>query len=174
MAIRVILAEDFALVRAGLLRLLREIPDVAVLGETGDGREAFRLVSEQKPDVALMDISMPGLNGLDATAIITRDHPDTRVLILSMHANEVYYHRALEMGATGYLLKDASLHAGARAQGRGARRTLPQSGGVARAHAPRHAEGAGVGQGRSAARAHAAPARDPAAHRRGPQHAGDR
>jgi len=110
MAIRVILAEDFALVRAGLLRLLREIPDVEVLGETGDGRDAVRLVSEKKPDVALMDISMPGLNGLEATAIIARDHPDTRVLILSMHANEVYYHRALEMGATGYLLKDASLH----------------------------------------------------------------
>ncbi len=134
--IRVVLGEDLALVRAGLLRLIKEIPEVEVVGEVADGREVIRLVTEKKPDVVLMDVSLPGLNGLEATAIIARDHPDTRVLILSMHANEAYYMRALDQGATGYLLKDASIHElelAIRAVARGERYLSPA---VARALTP--------------------------------------
>ena len=104
----IILADDHALVRAGIRTLLEKLPGVTIVAESGDGRETIALAAEHDPDVVIMDISMPGLNGLDATARIVREHPRTKVLILSMHTGEDYVLQALRAGATGYLLKDAA------------------------------------------------------------------
>lgn len=109
MPIRVLLAEDHALVRAGFRALLAGLPDIEVVGEAADGHQALQLVAEHRPDVVLMDIAMSGLNGLEATARIVEQWPDVRVVILSMHANEEYVWRALAVGARGYLLKDAGV-----------------------------------------------------------------
>jgi DNA-binding NarL/FixJ family response regulator len=106
-ALRVLLADDHNLVRAGMRALLRELPGVEVVAETGDGREALRLVREHRPDIALIDISMPGLNGLEAAARIAHDHPATRVIIVSMHGDDESVRRALVAGAAGYLLKNS-------------------------------------------------------------------
>jgi len=106
--IRVILADDHTLVRAGIRALLEKLPGVQVVGEAGDGREVLNLVKLHQPDVVLMDISMPGLNGLDAADRMAKDFPGVRVIILSMHNNEEYYWRALKAGAAGYLLKKAA------------------------------------------------------------------
>jgi len=106
--LRVILADDHTLVRAGVRALLEKLPDVKVLAEADDGREVLNLVKLHQPDVVLMDISMPGLNGLEAADRMVRDFPDVRVIILSMHHNEEYVRRALKAGATGYLLKKAA------------------------------------------------------------------
>ena len=106
--IRVILADDHTLVRAGIRALLEKLPGVQVVGEAGDGREVLDLVKLHQPDVVLMDITMPGLNGLDAAARMAKEFPDVRVIILSMHNNEEYYWRALKAGAAGYLLKKAA------------------------------------------------------------------
>jgi DNA-binding NarL/FixJ family response regulator len=105
--IRVLVADDHALVRAGFRVLLENIKGVQVVGEASDGHEALRLAQEVKPDLVLMDISMPGLNGLEATTRIAAEFPDVRVIILSMHANEEYVLQALRAGAAGYLLKDS-------------------------------------------------------------------
>jgi DNA-binding NarL/FixJ family response regulator len=105
---RVILADDHTLVRAGIRALLEKLPVVEVVGEASDGREVLDLVKTHRPDVVLMDIAMPGLNGLEATARVAKDFPDVRVIILSMHYNEEYYWRALKAGASGYLLKKAA------------------------------------------------------------------
>jgi DNA-binding NarL/FixJ family response regulator len=105
--IRVLLADDHALVRAGFRALLQSLPDMEVVAEAGDGREALRLIKLHQPDVVLMDIGMPGLNGLEAAARIAEEAPQIRVIILSMHATEEYVLRALRAGAAGYLLKDA-------------------------------------------------------------------
>lgn len=104
-AIRVLLADDHVLVRAGIRALLHNIAGVTVVGEADDGREALRLVASLAPDVVLLDIAMPGLNGLDAAARIVKEYPRVRVIILSMHADEEYVLQALRAGATGYLLK---------------------------------------------------------------------
>jgi len=106
--VRVILADDHTLVRAGIRALLEKLPEVKVLGEASNGREALELVKSHKPDVVLMDITMPGLNGLEAAARMAKEFPDVRVIILSMHNNEEYYWRALKAGAAGYLLKKAA------------------------------------------------------------------
>jgi len=106
--IRVLLADDHALFRAGLRMLLQHMAGVEVVGEAGDGREAVRLINKTQPDVALMDISMSGLNGLEATAQVTQECPAVRVIILSMHVTEQYVAQALRAGAAGYLLKDAA------------------------------------------------------------------
>jgi DNA-binding NarL/FixJ family response regulator len=106
--IRVLLADDHTLVRAGLRALLEKLPGVAVAGEASDGREVIDLIKAHQPDVVLMDISMPGLNGLQALARITRDYPKVRVIILSMHHNDEYVMQALKSGASGYLLKRAA------------------------------------------------------------------
>jgi DNA-binding NarL/FixJ family response regulator len=106
--IRVILADDHTLVRAGIRALLEKLPAVKVTGEAGDGREVLTLVKTQRPDLVLMDIAMPGLNGLEAAERMARDFPEVRIIILSMHNNEEYVLRALKAGAAGYLLKKAA------------------------------------------------------------------
>ncbi|HEV8711882.1 MAG TPA: response regulator transcription factor [Candidatus Binatia bacterium] len=105
---RVLLAEDHALVRAGIRALLQNLTGVQVVGEASDGREALRLINTYQPDVVLMDIAMAGLNGLEATARVTKEFPTVRVIILSMHSTEEYVAQALRAGAAGYLLKDAA------------------------------------------------------------------
>jgi len=105
---RVLLADDHTLVRAGIRALLEKLPEVEVVGEASDGREVLDLIKAQQPDVVLMDISMPGLNGLQTLARITRDFPHVQVIILSMHQNDEYVLQALKSGASGYLLKRAA------------------------------------------------------------------
>lgn len=106
--INVILVDDHTLVRAGICALLEKLPEVKVVGEAGDGREVLNLVKAQRPDVVLMDIAMPGLNGLEAAERMARDFPDVRIIILSMHNNEEYVLRSIKAGASGYLLKKAA------------------------------------------------------------------
>jgi DNA-binding NarL/FixJ family response regulator len=105
--IRVILADDHPIVRAGIRETLKALPGIEVVSEATDGREAVDLVKSARPDVVFMDISMPGLNGLEATERIIKAFPEVRVIILSRHDNEEYYWRALRVGASGYLLKKA-------------------------------------------------------------------
>lgn len=107
-AVRVLLADDHTLVRAGLRKLLESMPDYQVVGEAGDGVALLELADTLQPNLVLMDIAMPGLNGLEATARLLKTQPDIRVLILSMHQNEEYVRRALRHGAVAYLLKDAA------------------------------------------------------------------
>ncbi len=102
------LADDHTLVRAGIRALLEKLPRVKVVGEAGDGREAWHLAKQLRPDVVLLDITMPSLNGLEVTARIAKECAEVRVIILSMHDNEEYYWRALKAGAAGYLLKKAA------------------------------------------------------------------
>ncbi len=106
--VKVILADDHVLVRAGIRSLLERLPEVEVVAEASNGREAVALTAEHAPTVVVMDITMPDLNGLDATARIVAEHPGTRVLIFSMHTSEDFVLRALHAGAAGYLLKDAA------------------------------------------------------------------
>jgi DNA-binding NarL/FixJ family response regulator len=120
--IRVILADDHDLVRAGFRSLVQSFGGVEVVGEAGDGRAALRLVELHRPHIILMDIMMPGLNGLEATARIAKEFPKTRVIILSMNAAEEYVLKAMRVGAAGYLLKDgnpAELEQAIRAVARG-------------------------------------------------------
>jgi DNA-binding NarL/FixJ family response regulator len=107
--LRVVIAEDHALVRAGMRVLLQKIEGIEVVSDVGDGWEAVKSVQTDAPDLVLMDIAMPGLNGLDATTRIVKESPTTRVILLSMHANEEYFQQALQAGASGYLLKGAEL-----------------------------------------------------------------
>jgi DNA-binding NarL/FixJ family response regulator len=105
---RVLLADDHTLFRDGVRSLLDRIQGVEVVAETGDGREALDLIDRVRPDVALVDIAMPGLNGLEVAARAAKASPATRVVILSMHAGEAYVAQALRAGVSGYLLKDAA------------------------------------------------------------------
>jgi len=105
---RVLLADDHTLVRAGLRKLLESMPDIQVVGEAGDGLELLALAEQLQPHLVLMDIAMPGLNGLEATARLVKAMPGIRVMILSMHQNEEYVRRALRHGAVAYLLKDSA------------------------------------------------------------------
>ncbi len=105
--IRVLLADDHTLVRAGIRSLLENMEGIEVIAEAGDGREALRLVRTHRPDVVLMDIAMPGLNGLEAAARIAKKFPNVRVIILSMHVNEEYVLQTLRAGAAGYMVKGA-------------------------------------------------------------------
>jgi len=106
--IRVLLADDHGIVRKGLRFLLERQPGVDVIGEASDGREAVKLVQELAPNVVIMDVAMPALNGIDATMQIMKTHPKTGVIILSMHSDEAYLVRALSAGAKGYLLKESA------------------------------------------------------------------
>jgi two-component system, NarL family, response regulator NreC len=106
--IRIVLADDHKLMRSGLRVLLEQQPDLTVAGEASDGRDAVALVASQRPDVLVMDIGMPSLNGIAAAAQITHSHPEVSIVMLSMHSDESYVLRALKAGAKGYLLKDSA------------------------------------------------------------------
>jgi len=108
MLIRALLADDHSVVRQGLRVWLEKSGSVQVVGEAADGRQAVSLAEELDPDVVLMDIAMPTLNGIEATAQITRRNENTKVIILSMYADEGYILRALGAGAKGYLLKESA------------------------------------------------------------------
>ena len=108
MSIRVLLADDHGLVRKGLRFLLSQEADIEVAGEADDGRQAVRLAAQLSPNVVIMDIAMPQLNGLDATSQICRSDTRTGVIILSMYSDEEFLLRALTAGAKGYLLKDSA------------------------------------------------------------------
>jgi DNA-binding NarL/FixJ family response regulator len=105
--LRILLADDHTLVRQGLRRILEEKPEWEVVGEARDGREAVLRTLELKPDLVIMDIAMPQLNGTEATRQISRKAPDVQVLVLSMHMDETYVLQTLRAGARGYLLKDS-------------------------------------------------------------------
>jgi len=104
----IVLADDHHIVRQGLRVLLEGQPDFQLVGEAGDGLEAVQLTERLKPDVLIIDLMMPSLNGLEATRQVSQRSPHTRVVILSMHANEAYVLEALRNGAAGYVLKDSS------------------------------------------------------------------
>lgn len=106
--LRILLADDHTVVRQGLRKVLEERPDWEVVAEAGDGRDAVRLAEEVKPDVAIVDVAMPLLNGIEATRQIVKRSPSTRVLVLTMHSDEAYVNQILKAGATGYLLKDSA------------------------------------------------------------------
>ena len=105
--IRVLLAEDHILVRQGFRRILEDDPGITVVGEARTGIEAIDQCKELKPDVVVMDLSMPELGGLEATAEILKAEPQIKILILSMYSNEAYVRKAFELGAKGYILKNA-------------------------------------------------------------------
>jgi DNA-binding NarL/FixJ family response regulator len=104
--IRILIADDHTLVREGTRERLEREADFEVVGEAGDGEEAVRLTNDLKPNVALIDINMPNLNGIEATKRIKHDQPSTSVLVLSAHDNDQYIYAVLEAGASGYLLKN--------------------------------------------------------------------
>jgi DNA-binding NarL/FixJ family response regulator len=106
--LRLLIADDHTLVRQGLRRILEGQQGWEVVAETGDGREAVRLAAELRPDVVLLDIAMPHLNGVEAMQQIERRVPGVRVLVLSMYSDEAYVTRAIRAGASGYLLKDSA------------------------------------------------------------------
>jgi two-component system, NarL family, response regulator NreC len=106
--ITVLIADDHGIVRTGLRSLLERQADIEVVGEAADGREVIRLAEDLCPRVIVMDIAMPQLNGIDATAQIVRRCPDTAVLILSMYSDESFLMRGLHVGIKGYLLKDSA------------------------------------------------------------------
>ncbi len=105
--IRVLLAEDHTLVRQGFRRILEDDPRITVVGEARTGLEAIEQCKELKPDVVVMDLSMPELGGLEATAEVLKANPQIKIVILSMYSNEAYVRKAFELGAKGYLLKNA-------------------------------------------------------------------
>jgi DNA-binding NarL/FixJ family response regulator len=105
---RILIADDHTLVRAGLTSLIARLPEMEVVAEAADGRQALRMVRDLQPDIVLMDIAMPGLNGLESAERIHGIYPKIKIVILSMHASEEYVAQALKAGASGYLLKDAA------------------------------------------------------------------
>ena len=109
MPFRVLLVDNHPIVRAGIRAELEKIPGAELAGEANDGREALALLKAQRVHLVFMDISMPGLNGLEATARITKQFPSVRVIILSRHDNEQYFWHAMKAGAAGYLLKRAAI-----------------------------------------------------------------
>lgn len=106
--IRILLADDHTLVRQGLRRILEEQPDWQVVAEASDGRSAVRQTIELQPDVAILDIGMPELNGIEAARQVARRAPSVKIVMLSMHADEVHITRAVQAGASGYLVKDSA------------------------------------------------------------------
>jgi len=106
--LRILLADDHIVMRTGLRALLERQPNLEVVGESENGREAIELVSSLRPDVVVMDVGMPVLNGIEATKTIVTQHPTVAVVILSMYVDESYIMRALKAGARGYLLKDSA------------------------------------------------------------------
>jgi len=108
MTIRVLIADDHVLVREGLRALLASGPDIAVIEEVGNGQEAVRRAETLTPDVVIMDVAMPVLNGIEAAAILQRTCPAIRIVMLSMHSSSEHVYRALDAGAAGYLLKESA------------------------------------------------------------------
>jgi DNA-binding NarL/FixJ family response regulator len=120
--IRILLADDHAVVRQGFKMILAEQPDMEIVGEAGNGREAVELAEQLRPDIVVMDVAMPELNGIEATRRIASGVPHARVVALSMHKDSVYVREILRAGARGYLLKDADqdeIVSAIRAVGRG-------------------------------------------------------
>lgn len=108
MITRVLLADDHKIVRDGLHSLLEENPDIQVVGEAEDGREAVQLVRKLTPDVVIMDIAMPDLNGIEATRQVAAEHPHVKIIALSMHSDKRFVSEMLKAGASAYLLKDSA------------------------------------------------------------------
>ena len=106
--VKLLLADDHELVRAGIRALLEKVDDVTVVGEVGDGHEVLEFLEREEPNVLLLDISMPRLNGMETLARIAREHPAVRVIVLSVHQNSEYLWQSINAGAAGYLLKRAS------------------------------------------------------------------
>lgn len=106
--IRIALADDHNVVRQGLRALLEGVKDFRVVGEARDGKEMVELVARERPDVALVDVAMPSLNGVEAARRIVRDSPQVKVLVLSMYTGEEYVREAIAAGASGYLVKDSA------------------------------------------------------------------
>lgn len=105
---RILIAEDHTLLRVGLRALLAQEPDIEIVGEADNGRDAIRSISSLAPDLVLMDLTMPGTNGIEAIAEIKRRYPEIRILVLTLHRAEEYVHQSLRAGADGYILKDAT------------------------------------------------------------------
>ena len=128
MTIRVLLADDHAVIRDGLTALLNASAYIEVVAAVGDGRDAVQSALKLKPDIAILDVTMPGLNGIEAASLLRRQCDTTRIIMLSMHSSSEHVHRALEAGAAGYLLKESAseeivaavraAHAGRRYLGR--------------------------------------------------------
>jgi DNA-binding NarL/FixJ family response regulator len=108
MSIRILLVEDHSIVREGLKSLLDKQPTIEVVGQADDGRKAIRLVKELLPDVVIMDVAMPDMNGIEATRLILKEAPDTKIIALSMHSDRRFVAEMLKAGASGYLLKDCA------------------------------------------------------------------
>ena len=108
--ITVLLAEDHTVVREGLCKLLEAESDIEVVGEAGTGRQAVEMTRKLRPDVVVMDIAMPQMNGLEATRQILKADPDAKVIILSAHSDDAYVEKVTELGAAGYLIKQTSVH----------------------------------------------------------------
>jgi DNA-binding NarL/FixJ family response regulator len=108
MTVRILLADDHALVRRGVRLILDSEPDLEVVGEAGDGAEAISMARKEQPDLAILDIAMPRLTGLQAARELSRLLPDLRILILTMYDNEQYFFEALKAGASGYVLKSVA------------------------------------------------------------------
>ena len=107
-ALRILLADDHTMVRQGLRKVLEDRPEWQVVAEAGDGHEAVRLAELHKPNVAVLDVAMPLLNGIEATRRIAKRVPQTRILVLSMYSDEAYVTQMMKAGASGYLLKDSA------------------------------------------------------------------
>jgi len=108
MAIRVVIADDHKVIRDGLSAIMAAPPDIEVVGAAADGRKALELSRQLHPDVVVLDINMPNLNGIEAARQIIESCPDTKVIILSVHANKEHVYQALKAGASGYLIKESS------------------------------------------------------------------
>lgn len=107
--IKIILADDHCLVRTGLRRLLDDVEDLTVVAEADNGNDAISRVQEHNPDIAILDINMPELNGLKTTEILRRDYPELKIIIISMHSDELFPERLLKAGANAYLTKDTGI-----------------------------------------------------------------
>jgi DNA-binding NarL/FixJ family response regulator len=105
---RILIVDDHTLLRAGLRALLNQDPTIEVVGESGDGRDAIRAVGQLMPHLVLMDLTMPGMNGIEAISEIKRRYPDVRILVMTLHKTEEFIHASFKAGADGYILKDAT------------------------------------------------------------------